>query len=156
MGIGRRRLQGLIAAAVMTLPLMAGQGPSAREKCPVCGMFVAKYPDWTAVLRFKDGQALFFDGPKDLFTGYLDLKRYAPGRSAADVVAIEVKDYYSLRTVDGFKAVFVIGSDVTGPMGRELVPFSDAGDASAFLKDHQGKRIVRFGEVNGTLLRTLP
>ena len=24
-------------------------------KCPVCGMFVAKYPDWTSTIRFKDG-----------------------------------------------------------------------------------------------------
>jgi len=118
-------------------------------------MFVAKYPDWMAVLRFKDGSALSFDGPKDLFTAYLDLKRYAPGRATADVAAIEVKDYYSLRIVDGSRAVFVIGSDVTGPMGRELVPFAEAGDAAAFLKDHQGQRSLRFGEVTAAVLRTL-
>ena len=155
--MGRRgRWHGWLAAAILTLPLAAGQAPSAREKCPVCGMFVAKYPDWVAVLRFKDGSALAFDGPKDLFTAYLDLQRYAPGRSAADVAAIEVKDYYSLRVVDGFRAVFVIGSDVTGPMGRELVPFAEPGDAAAFLKDHQGRRSLRFGEITASVLRTLP
>ncbi len=155
--MGRRAWpSGWLAVAILALPLAAGQGPSARDKCPVCGMFVAKYPDWVAVLRFKDGSALHFDGPKDLFTAYLDLRRYAPGRSPADVAAIEVKDYYSLRVVDGFKAVFVIGSDVTGPMGRELVPFGDAGDAEAFLKDHHGRRSLRFGEVTASVLRTLP
>lgn len=147
---------GWLAAAILALPLAAGQTPSAREKCPVCGMFVAKYPDWVAVLRFKDGRALSFDGPKDLFTAYLDLTRYAPGRSPADVAAIEVKDYYSLRPIDGFKAVFVIGSDVTGPMGRELVPFADAGDAAAFLQDHHGRRSLRFSEITASVLRTLP
>ncbi len=155
--MGRRgRWHGWLAAAILALPLAAGPAPSAREKCPVCGMFVAKYPDWMAVLRFKDGSALSFDGPKDLFTAYLDLKRYAPGRSPADVAAIEVKDYYSLRVVDGFRAVFVIGSDVTGPMGRELVPFAEAGDAAVFLKDHQGRRSLRFGEITASVLRTLP
>ena len=147
---------GWLAAAILALPLAAGQAPSAREKCPVCGMFVAKYPDWVAVLRFKDGRALSFDGPKDLFTAYLDLTRYAPGRSPADVAAIEVKDYYSLRPIDGFKAVFVIGSDVTGPMGRELVPFADARDAAAFLQDHHGRRSLRFSEITASVLRTLP
>lgn len=155
MGI-QGRFARLAVAVILALPLAAGPATSAREKCPVCGMFVAKYPDWVAVLRFKDGSALAFDGPRDLFTAYLDLKRYAPGRSPADVAAIEVKDYYSLRVVDGFRATFVLGSDVTGPMGRELVPFADAGDAAAFLKDHQGRRSLRFGEVTAAVLRSLP
>jgi nitrous oxide reductase accessory protein NosL len=155
MGI-QGRFARLGVAVILALPLAAGQATSAREKCPVCGMFVAKYPDWVAVLRFKDGSALSFDGPRDLFTAYLDLKRYAPGRSPADVAAIEVKDYYSLRAVDGFKATFVLGSDVTGPMGRELVPFADAADAAAFLQDHHGKRSLRFGEITASVLRTLP
>lgn len=145
-----------VAAVVLAIPLAAGQGPSAREKCPVCGMLVAKYPDWMATLRFRDGSILRFDGPKDLFTCYLDLGRYAPGRSRADVASVLVKDYYGLREVDGFKAAYVIGSDVTGPMGRELVPFSDPADAEAFLKDHRGRRILRFGEVTADVLRTLP
>lgn len=153
---GRSCRFGGLVAALLAVPLAAGQAPSAREKCPVCGMFVAKYPDWVAVLRFKDGSVLAFDGPKDLFTAYLDLKRYAPGRSPSEVAAIEVKDYYSLRVVDGFKAVYVIGSDVTGPMGRELVPFAEAGDAAAFLQDHHGRRSLRFGEITASVLRTLP
>ena len=41
--------------------------PSAKDKCPVCGMFVAKYPDWLAAVRFRDGSHVFFDGAKDMF-----------------------------------------------------------------------------------------
>jgi len=118
-------------------------------------MFVAKYPDWTASLVFKDGTTLFFDGPKDLFTCYLGLNRFAPGRTTVDVARIEVKDYYSLRATDGVRAVYVVGSDVTGPMGRELVPFADPADAAAFLKDHQGQRLLRFHEITGAVLKTL-
>ena len=29
--------------------------PAAGDKCPVCGMFVAKYPDFLAEIVFKDG-----------------------------------------------------------------------------------------------------
>ena len=44
---------------------------SARDKCPVCGMFVAKYPDWAAQIIFKDGSYAVFDGPKDMFNIFL-------------------------------------------------------------------------------------
>ena len=34
--------------------------PSAEEKCPVCGMFVAKYPDWVGEIIFNDGKSMPF------------------------------------------------------------------------------------------------
>jgi nitrous oxide reductase accessory protein NosL len=49
----------------------------------------------------------------------------------------------------------VIGSDTLGPMGHELVPLASEEDAQEFLKDHQGTRILRFGEVTAELLRDL-
>ena len=52
--------------------------PGATDKCPVCGMFVAKYPDWVAEIIFKDGSAVYFDGCKDMFKYYFNLKRYNP------------------------------------------------------------------------------
>jgi len=129
--------------------------PSTSEKCPVCGMFVAKYPDWTGIITFKDSSRLYFDGPKDLFTYYLTMKKYTPRKSRADIATILVKDYYSLAFVPGEKAYYVIGSDVYGPMGKELVPFGNKGDAEEFLRDHKGKTIMRFGEITPELLKTL-
>jgi copper chaperone NosL len=41
----------------------------------------------------------------------------------------------------------VIGSEVTGPMGHELIPLASRADAEEFLRDHQGRRILRFNEV---------
>ncbi len=127
----------------------------ANAKCPVCGMFVAKYPDWTATLRFKDGSSRYFDGPKDLLTCYLDLARYAPGKNQRDVLALAVKEYYSLEMFDPRSAFFVIGSDVHGPMGSELIPFNTEKDALAFKIDHKGKRIIRFNEITRQLIKTL-
>ena len=34
--------------------------PSKKDKCPVCGMFVFKYPDWVAQIHFTDGPVFFF------------------------------------------------------------------------------------------------
>lgn len=118
--------------------------PGARDKCPVCGMFVAKYPEWTASLTFKDGKTEFFDGVKDMFRFYHGLKRYAPRRQLADIREMRVKDYYSLAYVDAAGAWYVIGSDVLGPMGKEAVPFGKEADARSFFTDHHGSQILRF------------
>lgn len=127
----------------------------ASAKCPVCGMFVAKYPNWTASARFKDGSSQYFDGPKDLLTYYLDTSRYAPGKRQADLAALTVKEYYSLEAIDPRSAFFVIGSDVYGPMGSELIPFKSEKDAQSFRVDHRGKKIVRFSEITSQLMKTL-
>jgi nitrous oxide reductase accessory protein NosL len=57
--------------------------------------------------------------------------------------------------VDGRKAHYVIGSDVYGPMGKELVPFGGKAEAQEFLKDHQGRAIVTYDAVNPAMIRSL-
>jgi copper chaperone NosL len=151
----------LIATAVLlTAPPADAEGPavakpSPKDKCPVCGMFVAKYTDWVAVLQFKDGSHRFFDGPKDLYKFLLDLKQYAPGKGQADVDRFFVTDYYALRQIDGRAAFYVSGSDVYGPMGKELIPFEKETEAREFLKDHQGRSILRAKEITAAVLQGL-
>ncbi len=129
--------------------------PDEREKCPVCGMFVAKYPDWIAAIVFDDDHAVYFDGAKDMFKYLFDVKKYDPSRSAETVRRIYVTEYYDMRLVPAKEAFFVIGSDVYGPMGRELIPLATAEDAAAFSADHHGKRTVRFDEITPELIETL-
>ena len=66
-----------------------------------------------------------------------------------------MKDYYSLAFIDGRQAFYVIGSNVRGPMGKELVPFAGRADADGFLHDHQGKKVLRFGEITPATLKEL-
>ncbi|GBC61916.1 nitrous oxide reductase accessory protein NosL [Desulfonema ishimotonii] len=129
--------------------------PSARTKCPVCGMFVAKYPDWVGVITFKDGAGDYFDGAKDLFKYYFNLKKYKPGKKPSDIEAIHVTEYYDMKLVNARDAFFVIGSDVYGPMGRELIPFTTRADAAEFMKDHRGKKILRFDAVTPSVIAGL-
>jgi len=129
--------------------------PAAKDKCPVCGMFVAKYPDWTMVVVFRDGSHAFFDGAKDMFKYLFDLKRYAPSRKTADIQAIWVKDYYRLSPIDARKALYIIGSDIYGPMGRELIPLEQETDAREFLNDHQGKKILKYSEITKEVIKSL-
>lgn len=129
--------------------------PTARDKCPVCGMFVAKYPDWLAAVRLRDGSHVYFDGAKDMFKFLHDVKKYDPGRRPDDIQAIAVMDYYGLAWIDARKAWYVLGSDVYGPMGRELIPLEKEADAREFLKDHKGTRIIRFADATPEVIKNL-
>jgi nitrous oxide reductase accessory protein NosL len=149
----------VLCMLVLASPVLSAQkasgAPPKDAKCPVCGMIVAKYPDWNASIVYRDGTTAYFDGPKDLFSYYLNPHKYDPGKKRADVAAIGVKDYYSLATIDARQAYFVVGSNVLGPMGKELIPFARKADADGFRVDHQGRRIVRFPEVTLEILKTL-
>jgi nitrous oxide reductase accessory protein NosL len=129
--------------------------PTPKDKCPVCGMFVVKYPDFIATIKFQDGTFVFFDGTKDMFKYYFDIKKYHPSRQQSDITAIYVMDYYTLTPIDAYKATYVIGSDIYGPMGRELIPFETQADAEAFMKDHTGKSLMKFKDVTFSLVKTL-
>ena len=126
-----------------------------KEKCPVCGMFVAMFADWNARIEFKGSTFATFDGAKDMFKYYLNLKKYNPSKTQNDITAISVKDYYSTTSIDARKAFYVIWGDVYGPMGHEPIPFEKEADAKRFLKEHKGKKILRFKEINPKLIVSL-
>lgn len=141
----------LLPLTAISAESIAFPDPSDEDTCPVCGMFVAKYPEWISTVLYKDGHAHQFDGAKDLFKYLADLNRWAPGHKKADIRAIGVTEYYGLARIDAHKAWYVIGSDVLGPMGHELIPLATEADAKEFLQDHAGKRILRFDGITTNL-----
>ena len=149
-------LVGLVAADFpQTAPVPQPLQPAPENKCPVCGMFVTEHMDFLAEIVFKDGACAFFDGVKDMLRFYFDVPAYAPSRSVADIAAIYVTDYYNLTLVDGRKAFYVIGSDVIGPMGRELIPLAGEREASTFLKDHKGRSVLRFSDITAEIIKDI-
>ncbi len=141
----------LLAPAGQAEPVKA----SKTDKCPVCGMFVAKYPDWLAQIIYTDGAYALFDGVKDLFKYYFNIKKYDASRDRSGIAFIYVTDYYEMTPIDGRKAWYVLGSDVYGPMGRELITFEKEADAKEFMKDHAGKTLIRFNDVTPDLIKGL-
>ncbi len=120
--------------------------PAAKERCPVCGMFVQGHSNWFAGVLFRDRSHATFDGPKDLFKYLSDIRKYDRKRGEADVTAAYVTDYYRVKPIDARKAFYVTKSDVAGPMGEEFVPFEKEADAAEFLRDHRGNAILRYAE----------
>lgn len=141
----------VILAYIITASAHAGQQeaikPAKKDKCPVCGMFVAKYPDFVSEIIFHDGSYAVFDGAKDMFKYYLNLVKYNPKKKLSDIASVYVTDYYDLNLIDAFQAFYVIGSDVYGPMGRELITFANRSDAEVFMQDHRANAILTFQEV---------
>ncbi len=128
---------------------------SDQIRCTVCGMFVAKYPNWLAQIHYDNlEEAKFFDGVKDMMAFFFNPKRYG-GDPAKAVRDIFVKDYYSLKWLPAEKAFFVVGSDVYGPMGHELIPFETREAADSFSKDHHGKKILSFDEITPEIIEGL-
>lgn len=126
---------------------------SSKERCPVCGMFVTKFPDWITQVRLSNGDMKYFDGVKDLLAFTLNPASFnMPGQTAQEVW---VKDYYTLAWIDGRAAWYVVGSDVYGPMGHEFIPFTSAAAAENFRKDHKGTRVMRFEEITETLVQSM-
>jgi copper chaperone NosL len=129
--------------------------PPQKEKCPVCGMFVSLFPDWNARIELKDSTHATFDGAKCMFKFYLDREKYNHPKNKDDVTAVSVKDYFSRVSIDALQAYYVIWSDVYGPMGHEPIPFEKEADAKKFLKEHKGKKILRFKEIKSKLISSL-
>jgi len=156
----RRFLLAAAATTLLWLPPAVGAPPlmpkpGAMDLCPVCGMLVSKYPNWVAVVIYKDGHAHFFDGAKDLFK-FIDMpQKYVSGHRREMIASMWVTEFYGLTRIDARQAFYVIGSDTLGPMGNEFVPLESETDARDFLKEHQGKRIVTFEQVTPEIVSKL-
>ena len=121
-------------------------------KCPVCGMFVYKYPKWSAVITI-DSKKHYFDGIKDMMKYYIFNADFPYDRDKIE--SIIVSDYYTLEAIDAKDAFYVIGSDVLGPMGDELISFKDQKSANNFMSDHNGQKILKFKDIRGKVVMAL-
>ncbi|MDP3296357.1 MAG: nitrous oxide reductase accessory protein NosL [Thermodesulfovibrionia bacterium] len=122
--------------------------PTKGDKCPVCGMFVYKYPQWIAEIVFKDGTYAVFDGPKDMFKYYFNISKYNKSRTKEDIAEIYATEYYTTKRVKAKDVYFVIGSDSYGPMGDELIPIKGKKEAETFAKEHKGGKILTFDQIS--------
>ena len=124
----------------------------STAKCPVCGMFVSKYPKWAAMIE-KEGSKYYFDGVKDMMKYYIFDGDFIYDRKS--ISQSVVSDYYTLEVLDAKEAWYVLDSDIYGPMGHELIPFKTEQMAHSFKEEHHGKAIVKFDEITAKMVMAL-
>ncbi|MFK7985652.1 MAG: nitrous oxide reductase accessory protein NosL [Sandaracinaceae bacterium] len=119
---------------------------SSTTRCDLCGMVVAEDSGWRAGGTGADRETLAFDTPKCLF-------RHRHERGA--VHAPWVIEYDSQDRQDASGLFYVLGSDIEGPMGRDLVPLASRTRATGFMQDHAGTEVLAFDEVTAEVTSAL-
>ena len=133
-------------------------GPMAitkDHKCPTCGMRVAGFTNWHTQIVYPDHTNQAFCAVKCLMAYYFEPSRFSDAHNPGDSKTLFAKDYYTQAWHNMDKMVFVMGSDVMGPMGKDLVPFADKKAAETFLADHNGEAILQFDEITPELIQKL-
>jgi len=123
-----------------------------NTKCPVCGMFVHKHPKWSAKMVVSSKE-FYFDGVKDMMKYYIFDVDFPYSRDSIE--SILVTNFYTLESIDAKSAYYVLGSNMYGPMGNELIPFTTQKEAKNFMLDHKGEKIVRFGDITPKMVMAL-
>jgi nitrous oxide reductase accessory protein NosL len=140
--IGRRAFGSVVAAWAVT----SCRSAPKEERCALCGMIIDPASSWRADLVLADGSTKHYDTPRCAFTAWRS--------GAAAAVSLRVLDYYDRRWREGSDVLFVVGSDVPGPMGPDLVPV-DPARAAKFAQDHGAGRPLGIAAVTSELLSEL-
>jgi nitrous oxide reductase accessory protein NosL len=151
----------LTSHAETLLQLPDGSKVDLSHKCPVCGMVIGGKNGQGVTIDFKEGRivgfhgvaaAVFkdnrvvgFDGGRCLFVYNSVPQKY--NVDVKDIAYQYVTDFVSKKMIDLPKAFLVLGSEVKGPMGYELIAFSSMAEASKFASENEGKWIVQLHEV---------
>jgi nitrous oxide reductase accessory protein NosL len=144
-------------------PITLGQS----DRCEVCGMVIPNHPGPSAQIFYRDRRPSGHDNPARFCSTWeafqYDFERQDEGWTrtvfyVTDYSAVEyeltrdagdtlVSRHVAAGTfVDATTVTFVVGSEVKGAMGRDLIGFSERTDAEAFQADHGGD-LMAFDEV---------
>jgi nitrous oxide reductase accessory protein NosL len=145
-----RIMRKLLIFLALSLASCQGGSSSTQKKDPLdgamdcrnCGMPTQEYPRWQAKALVQ-GEARFFCSPKCLVM-------WQRGQEARPDTAWVV-DYYEVARLRADTAYYVLGSDVLGPMGHDLVPLATEAAAREFLRDHQGKAVLRYESLDSAV-----
>ena len=114
-----------------------------KDKCPVCGMYPARYPKYKNQIQTKDKSVYHFCSSNCLFAFLENSAKYA-GKNVQPFL-IWVIDFQTGSWISGRTAYYVVGSDQKGPMGKEAIVFDKMADAKKFSGAHGGKAIIFTG-----------
>jgi nitrous oxide reductase accessory protein NosL len=118
----------------------------SHNKCPLCGMYPARYPKFNCQIVFKDGSYEAFDSAIGLLV-YLHFPDKT-GIKLKPVGKIYFKNYLKESWLEADQAFFVTGSEIQGPMGVQFLPVDSEQAANKLKKQAKGKDIIHFKMIN--------
>jgi len=125
--------------------------------CLIRNFKIYKSPKWAGKIELQNGKKVFFSSPKSLIEFYKRPgKWYQVGvKSENDMKDIIMTDYLTMKPINGREAFYIYGSRAISPAGDDLVVIENREDADKFAKRHNGKRVFKFDEVSGGLIKLL-
>jgi len=153
-----------LIAIILTIAALAAGPASAQavenitakpiaeaERCPVCGMYPAKYPKWHSQIVFRNSEHTSFDSAAEMFRFLNNMKKYDDKHVAADIAKIFVPAYNTGDWLDAKQAFYVAGSKARGPMGSDFPAFAKREDANRFIQKGCGS-VLGFEQITPALL----
>jgi nitrous oxide reductase accessory protein NosL len=148
---------------------------TTEHSCDVCGMVIPNHPGPSSQIFYRDERPSGHDNPARFDStweafeyhfertdrGWAADAFYVTDYSAVDYTVSVNEGDPTISThpaasafVDAGKVTFVVGSEVVGAMGRDLVGFSDSADAEEF-RDEYGGSLATFDEVTPETIASL-
>lgn len=127
----------------LSLGVTAVACKKSDQRCKHCGMRIDPASAWRSDLVAADGAVTSYCAPR------CALSAWRSGKASA--ASLRVQEYYERAWRDGSELQFVLGSDVLGPMGPDLVPV-DPARVTKFIQDHEADRAVRLDEITTEIL----
>lgn len=148
MNVPRWMSRAALALTLATALASCGNEGSAQapSRCDNCGMRIDPQSGWRAGGQSETGETVAFDTPKCMF------RYYHQHGGVGRPWAIE---YYSQEQRPARDLFYVLGTDLEGPMGRDLVPVAGHDAAQRLMRDHHGERVLAFDEVSSEIVESL-
>jgi len=141
--MNRRRF--VLALTAVSLVSLGGLSACKKEaRCKRCGMKIDPASPWRAELVGPGGEVTVFDTPR------CALNSWRSGQTPAKT--LRVQEYYDRDWRDGSTVRFMIGGDVSGPMGPDFVPV-DPSRVTKFIQDHGAERALELAQIDEAFLK---
>jgi nitrous oxide reductase accessory protein NosL len=108
---------------------------SAEDRCPVCAMRPAKYPEFSCAIVLTNGCTHYFCSSGCMINAWLEPERLL-NTPRINLKRCIVRNYFTSEEIDGTTAIWIAGSDVIGPMGHAPLPVKTEEELTAFRRRH--------------------
>lgn len=142
---------GRLQPAARGLDAAGHMHPGPHDRCPVCAMPTADSKE-VAAIELTDGATHYFCGARCMLRAWLEPKAHLAA-GERKVVRARAIDYFTGEHVDAAEVWWVAGADVTGAMGRMIVPLLGDAAVTKFRERHGAPLVFRLRDLDASLLQ---